>query len=399
MSRFAFAPRAVACVVGIALLAVGGDSAFAQVDPDEIGLEFDESQGAPEINEKFRRQEGWIGGDGAHSIDLGNNRTLWLFCDTWVGEIKDGHRARSRIVHNSAGIQCGSEAPCEFVVGEDAKGKPVDLIRPEDGRGWLWFQNGIMVQDRLYLFLSQMDRATEKHRPERTPIGQWLAIVENPQEDPREWRVSQVRMPFEFYSRHRDVTFGSGAVVQGNFLYVFGGNDESRLVSLNRHLVVARVPLDRIAEMSEWKFLRRGRWSRDFMQADHIAHRLSPDLSVSYMPGLKRYLMVYTDCDVSNRVVARTAPSPIGPWSEAATLHTCRDAQGDQRLYCYGGKAHPSLSSDGKLVISYLTSSIDTWQVATDPQLFWPTFVSVGMREARPETAGTVARGSQPDGE
>jgi hypothetical protein len=391
MSLFAFAPRALACVAGIALLVVNAASTFAQADPQEIGLEFDKSQAAPEIDEKFRTQAGWIGGDGAHSIDLGNNRTLWLFGDTWVGTLKDGLRSRARIVHNSVGVQCGPEAPCTFIVREDANGKPVDLIRPEDGRGWLWFQNGIMVKDKLYLFLSQMDLPTEKYRPERKPLGQWLAIVENPQDDPRDWCINQVRMPFASYSRQRDVTFGSGAVVEGEFLYVFGSDDASRMSSLNRFLIVARVPLDRITEMSEWRFLRKGRWSHDFMQADRVAKQLSSDLSISYMPGIRRYLMVYTESDVSNRIVARTAPSPVGPWSEAETLHHCLDAHGDMRLYCYAGKAHPSLSSDGRLVISYLTSSIDTWQVATDPRLFWPMFVTVGMRETRPDSVGAVA--------
>jgi hypothetical protein len=256
-----------------------------------------------------------------------------------------------------------------------------------------------MVKDRLYLFLSQMDLPTEKYRPQRTPLGEWLAVVENPQDDPREWRVEQVKMPFSSYSRTRDLSFGSGAVVDGKFLYVFGSEDRTRLVAQNRYLTVARVPLDKMTEMSEWRFLRKGRWSRDFLDADHVATHMSPDLSASYMPELKKYLMVYTEGDVGSRVVARTAPSPIGPWSESEILHTCRDAYGDQRLYCYAGKAHPSLSSDGKLVISYLTSSVDTWQVATDVRLFWPKFASVGIREARPKSVGTVAVGSQPAGE
>ena len=95
----------------------------------------------------------------------------------------------------------------------------------------------------------------------------------------------------------------------------------------------------------------------------------------------------------------RTAPSPIGPWSESEIVHTCKDAYGDQRLYSYAGKAQSEPVVGRQAGSRYLTSSVDTWQVATDPRLFWPKFVSVGMREARPESVGTVARGSQPDGE
>jgi hypothetical protein len=256
-----------------------------------------------------------------------------------------------------------------------------------------------MAGERLYLFLSQMDVATDPRRPERTPLGQWLAIVENPQDDPREWCVTQLRIPFTMFSRRRDVTFGSGAIVEGAYLYIFGIDDESQVLSQDRSLLVARAPIDRVAEMSEWRFLRKGRWSRDYRRASHIADYMSQDISIAYMPGLKRYLMVYTDSDISNRIVARTAPSPIGPWSDAETLHTCREAFGDPRLYCYSGKAHPTLSSDGKLVLSYLTSSVDTWQVATDVRLFWPTFVTVGMRPGRPESIGEVALSVQHEGE
>jgi hypothetical protein len=398
MSRIAFAPRAMACVVGIVLL-LSECSAFAQADPNALGLEIAESKAAPELNEKFRPKAGWIGGEGAHSIELGNNRTLWLFGDTWVGAVKDGRRSQARIVHNSAGVQCGPDAPCTFFVREDATGKPVDLVTPEDGRGWFWFQSGIVVRERLYLFMSQLDRPSSKIRPDRTPLGQWLVIVDNPQEDPREWCIRQVRMPFAYFSRIRDVTYGSGAVVEGEHLYVFGCDDAARQSSQNRLLIVARVPVDRIEEMSQWKFLRKGRWSRDFMRADHIGAGMSSDLSISYMPGLKRYLMVYTEFDISNRIVARTAPSPIGPWSSQETLHSCLDAYGDQRLYCYSGKAHPSLSSDGKLVISYLTSSTDTWQVSMNAQLYWPTFVSVGIRDAQREPTGTVAAAKGNGGE
>ncbi|QDT53207.1 hypothetical protein Pan44_12230 [Caulifigura coniformis] len=393
MSRIAFASRVMACAAGIVLLAVCGGPAVAEDDSREIGLEFDVSRSAPELNAAFRPQQGWIGGDGAQSVDLGNGSTLWLFGDTWVGALKDGRRTKARIVHNSAAVQCRADGPCDFVIRENDKGKPVDLISPLDGRGWFWFQAGTMLNGRLYLFMSQVGDAVDPKRPDHSPLGQWLAIVENPLDDPRDWCIEQVKVPFSLYTRRRDLTFGSGVVIEGKYLYVYGIDDASRLQSQDRHLVLARVPLDRVAEMSEWRFLSRGRWTRDFFRPDKIADYMAGDISIAHMPGLNRYLMVYTDCDVSNRIVARTAPSPRGPWSNIEILHTCRDAAADSKLFCYAGKAHPTLSSDGELVLSYLTSSIDTWQVATDARLYWPTFVTVGVRDAHPpESVGEVAK-------
>ncbi len=396
MSRFAFVPQAFACVVGIALLLVNGVSAFAQVDPSEIGLEFDLSEPAPQLNSRFRPRQGWIGGDGAQSVDLGNHKTLWLYSDTWVGTVKEGRRSKARIIHNSAGIQCSPEQPCDFIVRENGEHKPVDLITPEDGRGWFWFQAGVMVHDRLYLFMSQVDRSNDPRRPEHMPLGQWLGIVENPHDDPRDWCVDQVKIPYSVYSRNRDLTFGAGTVISGDHLYVYGSDDASRLHSQDRFLVVARVALDKIAEMSEWRFLRRGRWGRNHVHPTRIADYMASDLSVAHLPELNQYLMVYTDCDISNRIVARTAPTPVGPWSDIQTIHACRDTAGDSKLFCYAGKAHPTLSSNGKLVVSYLTSSVDTWQVAMDSRLYWPMFVTVGIRDARPpDSAGTIAKAGQ----
>ncbi|HVJ84949.1 MAG TPA: DUF4185 domain-containing protein [Caulifigura sp.] len=391
MSRFALAPRALACVVGIALLFVDGLAANAQVDDREIGLEFDRSKPAPELNSRFRPEQGWIGGDGAQSVDLGDGRTLWLYGDTWVGTIDNGRRSRARIVRNSVGIQCAAESPCEFVVRKNDQGRAADFISPADGRGWLWFESGVMVKGRLYLFLMQADRPIDFKRPDHQPLAMWLAVVENPLDDPIDWCISQTRLPFAYYGEKHDVTFGCSTIVQGDHLYVYGTHDSSRLMTQYRYLTVARVPLDDIENFSAWRFQRKGRWGRDFLHAGHIADFMASELSVTHLPELDQYLMVYTDCDVSNRIVARTASSPAGPWSDMKTIHHCRDAAGNRNHFCYAGKAHPTLSSDGQLVVSYLTSSVDTWEVATDSRLYWPTFVTVKLRDSRPASAGTIA--------
>ena len=51
----------------------------------------------------------------------------------------------------------------------------------------------------------------------------------------------------------------------------------------------------------------------------------------------------------------------------------------DKRLFCYGAKAHPSLSTDQDLVVSYFVNSLDFWQVAREARLYWPRFVRVRL--------------------
>jgi hypothetical protein len=53
----------------------------------------------------FTRTSGWTGGDVAGSIDLGVGSTLWVFGDSWIGDIAKGkHAPGSRLVNNSIAV-------------------------------------------------------------------------------------------------------------------------------------------------------------------------------------------------------------------------------------------------------------------------------------------------------
>jgi len=44
----------------------------------------------PRCGTLFETTEGWVGGDGAYTVDLGETRTLWLFGDSLMGRVTGG---------------------------------------------------------------------------------------------------------------------------------------------------------------------------------------------------------------------------------------------------------------------------------------------------------------------
>ena len=46
----------------------------------------------------------WIGGDGAHSIKISDNKILWTFGDTLIGKIKGNKRENTIMINNSLGL-------------------------------------------------------------------------------------------------------------------------------------------------------------------------------------------------------------------------------------------------------------------------------------------------------
>ncbi len=157
---------------------------------DDPRLSFAEAEPLPKMNARFERTEGWIGADAAYSVVLSAQRRLWLFDDTWVGSVRDGKRADATMVNNSVALQDGNgdAEKLRFVIRSTPDKKVAALFSPADGPGWFWPQAGAYADKKLYLWLSQIEKTADPGVFGFRQIGQTLAIVENPNDDPTTWR-------------------------------------------------------------------------------------------------------------------------------------------------------------------------------------------------------------------
>src|SRR4051794_33801283 len=57
----------------------------------------------------FHQDPRWLGGDGAYSIDLGDDRTLWLFGDSFIATSPALTRRESTLVRNSVAVMTGRD--------------------------------------------------------------------------------------------------------------------------------------------------------------------------------------------------------------------------------------------------------------------------------------------------
>jgi len=99
----------------------------------------------------------------------------------------------------------------------------------------------------------------------------------------------------------------------------------------------------------------------------------------SVTPFGRRFVAVYTEKGLSPRILGRTADHPWGQWSAPAVLYECPEMARDKKLFCYGAKAHPTLSTGHELIVSYIVNSFDFWQVAREADVYWPRFVRVTL--------------------
>jgi Domain of unknown function (DUF4185) len=357
---------------------VGGSRAVA----DLPRVVFGEGEPLPAMNGLFERKVGWIGADGAHSVILGPQRRLWLFSDTWVGSVRDGKRFDATIVNNSIGVQegVGDAARVRFVIRQNGDKKCAALFTPADGRGWFWLQAGAYANKRLYLFLSQVEKTGEEGVFGFRQIGQVLGTVSNPEDNPAQWRLEQRKLPFTIFRPDRQTTFGAAVLADGKTLYLYGTDEEVKPSGRTRELIVARVPGASIEDFASWRFYSGNGWDADFRKASRMVGNMASEASVLYLDKFKRYVLVYTEGGLSDRILARTASAPTGPWSAPRLLYRCPEPKWDKKIFCYAAKAHPHLGAPNEMVVSYVANSFDFWQVAADSRLYWPRFIRVKVR-------------------
>lgn len=345
---------------------------------------------APELDALFQRTNGWIGADANYSIPLSTQTTLWLFGDTFIGEIRNGHRTNAVMINNTLGLQRGTNRP-EFFHGTTPDGKPEAFFKPEDGRGYFWPMHGVRTDDAkprggnaalrgLWLFLHQIENVKSGGPFGFKAVGCWLAHVPNPDDPPDRWRVSQIKVPFTEIAAEGALFFGGGVMREGRWVYIGGTDSRPETKTRFGHggLVLARAPAGRVGDFKHWRFLASGKWQKDFKKVTLVFADVASEFSLSYLPGAKKYVAVYMAGGIFGTIVVRLAPAPEGPWSEPRPVFRCPEQDWPAKAFCYSAKAHPELAtSPDELVITYAANSWDFGMLFSEPRLYWPRFVRV----------------------
>jgi hypothetical protein len=335
----------------------------------------------PQYDALFERQTGWTGADGAYSVALADDEILWLFGDTWYGEVRQGRHMDAVIIKNSIAIQQGRMPPgasVQFYTGLSPDGSPRAFVQPDDHHGWFWIYDGIRVGKELYLFLVQLERTADRKSFGFKIVGSYLGHVANPGDVPANWRLARYRIPWGRFSAAGDTLFGSSLLKADRHIYIYGTTEVVDGDIRRKSMILARVPETELDRFDRWRFFSAGEWSTDFKKSSGLCSDMANEFSVSYLPALGKYIVVYTEKGFSKNIAMRFAPDPWGPWSAPRRIYACPEAVRNQDVFCYAAKGHPDLSSaPDEIIITYVANSLDFAKVAADATLYRPRFLRV----------------------
>lgn len=325
----------------------------------------------PAAEALFHREPRWLGGDAVWSIDLGDERVLWLFGDSFVAT-SDAHvRSQSTMVRNSIALQTGRDVTTATMAfhWRETNGTPSAFFAAPDDKTWYWPAHGARVGDELVLFLWHIGAIDTGLG--FTGLGWTAVVVPNPDDPPMQWRLEPCRT-----DATPALALGSSVLVHDGWLHAFGTG-----LTAPSPTTLARWPLAAIAARD----LRAPQWfagERGFVPQRELASappEVAPfgqtEFTVLPMPGAAPFLVVHSEGFGGSTLAFRTAPAVAGPWSPPRTFFSPADRTRDGILI-YAAKVHPMLAlPDGEFAVSYSTNHLSFPTLVQDTGLCFPRFL------------------------
>jgi hypothetical protein len=345
----------------------------------------------------FYRDSGWFGADGIFSIPLsgvdknnneGNDSTLLLFGDTYIGVVKDGKPLPGNVMVNNTIAYIKGNDPdstrIHFHYKQSKDGTPGTFFVPRTstpGKPQLfWLGDGFVnkeINNTLYIF---------GYKVERTGAGVFdfiepgVSIIAVPKGS-RPPFTNQRQIETSLNIKNAAVGEGNmgagilvnttwaGAPAPDGYVYVYGciGKDKS--------LVVARVHAKEFENLPEWRYWDGDSWSKNKDDLKAITNGVSNELSMTTLPD-GRFLLIFQVLGLSDKVGMRIAATPVGPFSGIIEIYTTPEWK--EGIWTYNAKAHPNLSKPGELLISYNTITADFWNdIQKDAHIYRPRFIKL----------------------
>jgi len=328
-----------------------------------------------EANRYFKNDGIWCGADGASSIDLGNNRILWLFSDGFICSDSTRSRKKSKMIRNSVAIQRGYDLKTSSITYYwDKSGKEAKPFFTLPGNYWAWTGHGVMLNDKLIIFLIKEHAIKDKLGFEA--CGWYMVLVSNPEDEPSEWKMKYVKGAETF-----GVIAGAAVLKDSNYVYSFGAVEpdthEGYLLRWKSEAVLA-------GDISKPEWCIDGKWifrkSKDPVPKPLFTG--GTEFSVHYDSLLRKYIQVQSFGFGEGTIELRMADSINGQWTKPLSFYK-PEYPGVKKPFMYSAKSHPELKADG-MYITYNVNSFDFGELIENQDIYFPKFILIKITENKP---------------
>lgn len=354
------------------------------------------------LNDRFQVVRRWTGADGAYSVPINSQKTLWTFGDTWIGEIRNNQRLNTTMINNSVALQKTADplAPLSFHWGKTVQ-EPRSLWVTNEGGSFFWPGDGAMVNGKLYIFLHKIKPDRSQPEPfQFRSVNDVLLCVENPEDEIELWRSSYQDMGND----PNVLQFATACLLHGHYIYIYCSHPKARKGLDSHPAILARILKDDLAagRFHTIEYLccaepassnesgsgdsvhassGTSAWLRELRNPFILFPDAAPEMSVTTISGIRGFVAVYMP-PLSKEIFLRHAPAPEGPWSERIKIYDCPEK--DKSVLLYSAKAHQELTrAPRELIVTYCRNSSEFKTHLENASLYFPRTIRVLLNKPR----------------
>lgn len=335
------------------------------------------------------RTDDWTGGDGTHSVRLPDGRVLWLFSDTYLGQV---HRPPDPVGASYPWRDTAAPLVRNSAVVMDGRGRlestlPAPLFPDPAQNQWRWPVAARVEprspgsSEKVVRVLLWVRAGGQSPWIYGVPTATEVATLSLP--GLRVESVVKVLDQSLVPDPSRRILFGTTLAENGGWTYVFGGDDGQAASRPASSAYVARVREGRLGDAGAWRYWDGTGWS--LWPRPVSGAKVGSAFSVVRVEGTYVLFTMAAGTAGLTTVTSYWACSPVGPWhgptgNFSPSLPTAGVA-------AYNPQVHPELSGDGRLVLSYdvnwLETSGPSAGINANVTLYRPRFVTVRVARAR----------------
>jgi hypothetical protein len=334
------------------------DSAASPSDPSVASVRY--------LGNQFLENPiGVTGADGATSTVLPSGKSLWVFGDTIEGPFKTVHGLQLGGFRSNTGAMVPRQdvvdgiKKFQFLTQDDGK-RPRQLVPfapdedPHTHR--VWAIHGTCVRDQIYLFYHRITLLKDVDVFVNFQLD-GMGIARANVDDLKFERLPAPDGTLEFWKRD-EPSFGVFVDRADDYIYLWG--------SLATAMYLARTQPKSIADLASYEYLVEApsadrpdvtpRWSKKFRPNAPLFDSVPNEMSAAFNRYLGKYVAFHS-LHRENKVVMRTAPRILGPWSEPRIVYRPERVKDTELIYAV--KEHPELASqDGRvLYVTFVNSA------------------------------------------
>lgn len=292
----------------------------------------------------FLNKDGWLGGDGAISVPIGDKKMLWMFGDSFVGQKNQHTREGANMVSNTIAVST-CDPDTGWRINYYWRGMYTDtpsaFFETHTTRYRYWPQDAFRYNGALYVALNKVGPGYGLNNGLGFDnIGATLArITGYAQGSPKTWKIEYITWS-EVIEQHN----WKGIAVYKGYLYLFTQFPEKKAF-------LRRVPLDQLNQPAEYMEY----WSADQVwkpgmdtvdvQPVFEEHISGSGGSVKWHEDLNRWVLIHGPGWYASEIYMHTAPALTGPWSRGKVIYevperTAGNPEYDQMKFCYFAREH-----------------------------------------------------------